>query len=155
MVLVFVELAGAENYKVIFGQALGLAHSELFLRRRGMIALFVYADAVDMSDLRALAELLFCQGIVFLVDGDQQVALLRHILLDRIEDQPGFLGRAFIEMESVGHVDDLGALLSGLLRRQTGNNAAHGRIAEDHVVVLLRQQFLELLIRLQIVRALR
>ena len=57
-------------------------------------------------------------------------------------------------MEAVGHVDDLGALLSGLLCRQAGDDATHGRVAEDHVVVFLRQQLLELLIGLQIVRTL-
>ena len=57
-------------------------------------------------------------------------------------------------MESVGHVDDLCSLLPGFLCRQASHDPAHGRVAEDHVIMLLRQQLLELPVRLNIIQAL-
>ena len=77
------------------------------------------------------------------------------MLLDGIEDHPRLFGRALEKVEAVGHIDDLCPLLSGTLCHQPGDDPAHGGIAQDNIITLLRQKPFELPVRPQIVGALR
>ncbi len=115
----------------------------------------IAAYAVDMRNLCSFAELLPCQRLVFFIDGNQQIAVPGHEFFYGVVHKPGRPGRALEEVKPVGHVDDLRPVFSGFPCRQPGDDPAHGGVAQNHVIALLRQQLLELPIRAQIVRALR
>ena len=89
-----------------------------------------------------------CRGkaIVLLRNGDELVRMAAHKLLHRIPDEPVFLRRALIEVETVGGIEHLRAVFAHFSRSQPSQYAADRRIAVDHVVAAIVNDLFELFI---------
>ena len=95
-----------------------------------------------------------CRGkvIILLRDGDEFVRIAAHKLFHRIPDEPVFLWRTLVEVETVSGIEYLRAVPAHFSRSQPSHNAADRRVAVDNIVAALVNDLFELFVGSKIFR---